>query len=240
MQEKPSSSTSVPNYGFDISHVAGPSRKCARLNFDDLDDDPGDPDQQGVEQEELHIPDEYFDALASEQGAQQIGMPKRRRLVVKTSPTKTGYPNTALMTRSGYKVSMEQRRIQVAAHKRERTVAARAAIRLLAAQPELAELGTDLNDHIEVVGGSCIESQVVNPHPSHDIQTLASEENIIWCWRCAAWSKNVKLKALAKPCHGLLNGSKTQLRPLQVGLVPRAGVRMPKHLSKTYARGRRR
>ena len=231
MQEKPSSSTSAPNYGFGISHVAGPSRKCARLNFDDPDDDPGDPDQQGVEQEEFHIPDEYFDALAIEQGAQQIGMPKRRRLVVKTSPTKTGYPSTALMTRSGYKVSMEQRRIKVAAHKRERTVAARAAIRLLVAQPELAELGTDLND---------AGTQVVNPHPSHDIQTLASETNIIWCRRCVAWSKNVKLKALAKPCHGLLDGSKTQLRLLQVGLVPRAGVRMPKHLSKTYARGRRR
>ena len=130
-QERASSSTSVPTYGLECCHDAGPSRKYARLNFDDPDDDQGDPDQHGVEQEELHIPDEYFDALASDQGAQQIGLPKRRRLVVKTSPTNTGYPNTALMTRSGYKISMEQRRIQVAAHKRERTVAARAAIRLL-------------------------------------------------------------------------------------------------------------
>ena len=81
----------LPSFRF-VGGVAGPSRKCARLNFNDPDDDPGDPDQQGVEQEEFHIPDEYFDALASEQGAQQIGMPKRRKVGCENVANQDGIP----------------------------------------------------------------------------------------------------------------------------------------------------
>ena len=173
----------------------------------------------------------------SEQGAQWHVMPKRRRLVVEISPLSTGYSNTALVTRSNYKIGMEQRRNKIASHKRERTLAVRAAIRLLAAQPNL---GNDLFDNLDVAERSFVEARVNNPHPSHDIQTLASHVNIIYCRRCAAWSTNVKLKAIASVCEGLKDGNKAQLRLLQVGLVPLAGVRMPRHLSKAYARGRRR
>ena len=163
----------------------------------------------------------------------------RRRLRCKSSPLMTGYSNTALLTKCDYKIAMEQRRSKKAAHKSARSVTVRAAISLLAAQPEIACDQAEAGDQ-EVSVDSRNFQRLVNPHPSHDIQSLTNHLDIIYCRRCAAWSKNVRLKALAKVCQGLKEGNRGQLRKLQLGLVPLSGVRIPAHLRRTFARGRRR
>ena len=164
-------------------------------------------------------------------------MPSRRRLRVKTSPLLTGYPNTALVTKSVYKVEMAQRRSLRASHKTEKAAAVKSALKLLAAQPELAKDFKSEADELECSGGIAI---VRTPHPSHDIQTLQSHKNLIYCRRCSSWSMNVKLKALARTCEGLKEGNKGQLSLLQLGIVPLPGVKVPGHLRRIYARGRRR
>ena len=136
-----------------------------------------------------------------------------------------------------YKVAMAQRRSLRASHKSEKAVAVKSALKLLADQPELAKDFRSESDAVDCIGGL---SFVRNPHPSHDIQTLPSHKDVIYCRRCSSWSMNVKLKALAKPREGLKVGNKGQLRLLQLGIVPLPGVRVPGHLRRIYARGRRR
>ena len=112
----------------------------------------------------------------------------------------------------------------------------RSALKLLSAQPELANGFRGEGDDVGCSGASAIVS---TPHPSHDIQTLSSRMNIVYCRRCSTWSKNVKLKALARTCEGLKEGNKGQLRLLQLGIVPLPGAKVPVHLRRIFARGRR-
>ena len=223
--------------------MSDPSKRL-RIDFDDPNEDflvRGEPERQEADECEEYSgdpPDEYFHELLGDQGACGYGLP-RRRLRIKSSPLMTGYSNTALLTRSDYKIAMEQRRNKRAAHKSARAVTVCAAISLLAAQPEIAFEQAEAEDQ-EVAGDSSNIPRYANPHPSHDIQSLSSHIDIIYCRRCAAWAKNVRLKALAKVCEGLKEGNKGQLRKLQLGLVPLSGVKIPAHLRRTFARGRRR
>ncbi len=128
---------------------------------------------------------------------------------------------------------MEQRKIILRDGRHDKRIAANAAIALLARH----QLGTS-----EASSSSNLQPiiPIQKPHASHDVAALQHHAGIIWCRRCAAWSKNVKLKALGKVCEGLNDGNKTQLRLLEVGIAPYAGVRMPRHLSRVLERGRRR
>ena len=107
----------------------------------------------------------------------------------------------------------------------------------MVAQPEV---GLGPNEEEKVDKDSIDFGKYATPHPTHDVQALSSHIDIIYCRRCAAWAKNARLKSLAKPCEGLKDGNKGQLRKLQLGLVPLSGVTIPAHLRRTFARGRRR
>ena len=192
---------------------------------------------EGDHSQESELPDSYFELLESSAGAAWHGMPKRRRLWGKTSPLKTGYPNIALVTRTVYKTRMAKRKVEVAANKRDKSIAITAALKLLAAQPSVFQSQVD--------GESSARTQVPDrtfgiSHPSHSIQSLSRQFDIIYCRNCSAWSKNDKLKALGSPCQGLKEGNRAQMRLLEEGIIPLAGVRMPAHLRLNYARGRRR
>jgi len=221
-----SSSTAAPMYA--IPNVE-PPRKYAKINFD-CADEIGYDESEG-EADPNDEPDNLEDDLY------HLSLPTRRRLRVKTSPLLTGYPKTALVTKMVYKVAMAQRRSQKASHNTEKAAAVKSALKLLAAQPELARDFRSESDSADCIGGL---SMLRNPHPSHDIQTLPSHKEVIYCRRCSSWSMNIKLKALARPCEGLKTGNKGQLRLLQLGIVPLPGVRVPGHLRRIYARGRRR
>ena len=158
---------------------------------------------------------------------------KRRRLLAKTNPINTGYPSTALLTRAVYKVQMEQKGKVIRQNGHDKRVAANEAIAPLARH----HFSQQEPEEVNVVRRS---EPLQKPHPSHDIATLAGNDGIIWCRRCSSWSKNTKLKCLAKLCEGLKDSNKAQLRLLQVGIAPYAGVRMPKYLSRTFERGIRR
>ena len=221
--EVASSSTSAPIY------VNEPPRKYAKVNFDCLDAVWNDEVEGETDPDDA--PDD-FDAYLY-----KLSLPTRRRLRVKTSPLLTGYPNTALVTKIVYKVAMAHRRSLRASHKTEKAAAVKSALKLLAAQLELAKDFKSESDGLECSGGMAI---VRTPHPSHEFQTLPSHKEVIYCRRCSSWSMNIKLKALARPCEGLKTGNKGQLRLLQLGIVPLPGVRVPGHLRRIYARGRRR
>jgi len=158
---------------------------------------------------------------------------RRRKLLTKSSPIGTGYPMTALVSRATYKVQMEQRKNILRDGRHDKRIAANAATSL----PARHQLVTS-----EASSSSNVQPMIPiqKPHASHDIAALPNHAGIIWCRRCAAWSKNVKLKALGKACEGLKDGNKGQLRLLQVGIAPYSGVRMPRHLSRVSERGRRR
>ena len=128
-----------------------------------------------------------------------------------------------------------QRKVEKKIHRMATGIARATAIRLLAAQPERIAM------FVQEVEGHVVESAVGhNPHHSHDTTYLANHPNIIWCRTCAAWSLRTKLKKLKTECEGFKNGNKSQLRLLQCGIAPFAGVRMPAHLSRKFCRGRTR
>jgi len=192
--------------------------KSHRINFDDSGDEQfQDQNEVGFELNNLSEPNFHI---------------RRRKLMTKTNPIGTGYPLTALVNRATYKVQMEQKKIILRDGRHDKRTAANAAISLRSSH----QLST-----VEV---NSINLQPViptqKPHASHDVTSLQNHAGIIWCRRCAAWSQSVKLKALGKVCEGLKDGNKTQLRLLQVCIAPYAGVRMPRHLSRVFERGRRR
>ena len=193
--------------------------KVHRINFDEADDEHFHEQDQGeFELNEVSEPN----------------LPtRRRRLWTKTNPMGTGFPLTALVNRATYKIQMEKKKVILRDVRMEKRTATNAAISLLARhQLDTSELSIPRN--VKPI----LPSQ--KPHASHDIASLHNHPGIIWCRRCAAWSKNVKLKALGSICQGLKDGNRTQLRLLQCGIAPYAGVRMPRHLSRVFERGRRR
>ena len=179
---------------------------------------------------DFELPDSYFELLEGELGAAWHSMPKRRRLTVKTSPLKTGYPNTALVTRASYKISMARRKVEVATNKRDKSAAMAAALKLLAAQPDLAHSHGEGDENATA---KVPERAFGSPDPSHSIQSLSRQFDIIVCRSCAAWSKNDKLKALKLPCRDLnrlvyMNGntscpSVVYYKTSHLGLLPVGG-----------------
>ena len=224
----------MPTYSLSAGEGA-PAPKKFKLNLDESEAEEGfdEANCEGDDSQETHLPDSYFELLESTAGAAWHGMPKRRRLWGKTSPLLTGYPNTSLVSRTIYKIVMAKRKLDVAANKRDKSIAMAAALKLLAAQPSQGEDGSSSRQREPA-------RKFGIPHPSHHINSLSRQFDIIYCRNCSAWSKNDKLKALGDPCQGLLKGNRAQMRLLEEGIIPLAGVRMPAHLRKNYARGRRR
>ena len=132
-----------------------PPRKYAKLNFDCPDTDWNE--ETEAEADPTNDAQDSFDEYLN-----QLSLPSRRRLRVKTSPLLTGYPNTALVTKVVYKVEMAQRRSLRAIHKTEKAVAVKSALKLLAAQPEPAKDFKSEADDFECSGGIAIDR---NPHP---------------------------------------------------------------------------
>ena len=110
------------------------------------------------------------------------------------------------------------------------------AIRLLAAQPELAR--SSQAEQVEV--HTVAEATDSAPHATHDIQNLATNSSIIFCRTCSGWSLRNKLKSLAGRCEGLKDGNRSRLRLLEVGVAPFPGAKMPAHLSRVHCRGKQR
>ena len=196
--------------------------KIHRINFDEADD-------SHFQEEDEVDPGEF--------GLNEVSGPnlptRRRRLWKKTNPIGTGFPLTALVNRATYKIQMEKKKATLREVRMDKRTASNAAIALLSRhQLSTSEVSIPRND--------LPKQQCQKPHPSHDIAFLHKHPGIIWCRRCAAWSKNVKLKALGLECQGLKEGNRTQLRLLQCGIAPYSGVRMPRHLSRVFERGRRR
>ena len=132
----------------------------------------------GSQLPDFELPDSYFEMFEGETGSAWHSMHKRRRLTVKTSPLKTGYPNTALVTRSIYQIIMTKHKVEVAANKRDKSIAMAAALKLLAAQPNVT--------HSQGDGDSSARPKVPerafgNSHPSHSIQSLSRQFDIIFC-----------------------------------------------------------
>ena len=153
---------------------------------------------------------------------------------MKSSPIGTGYPLIAFGSRAAYKVAMVHNAKVLKETRADKRVVAKAAIQLLAMHHVDGQLETSR----EMKPKSSIP--VAKPHLSHEIATLPNHDGIIWCRRCSSWSRNVKLKALGRVCEGLKDGNRAQLRLLQVGIAPYAGVRMPRHLARRFERRRRR
>ena len=158
------------------------------------------------------------------------------RLRTKTPAHLTNYSNTALVTKFDYKVKKSQIKVQKAAFRLAQRTAKQTAIRLLAAQPELVQVG-----QAEQVGAPpMVFAASATPHSSHDIQSLASNCNIIYCRACSGWSLRIKLKSLKEPCEGLKNGNRSRLALLKAGVAPYPGAKMPAHLSRVHCRGKQR
>ena len=193
--------------------------KVHRINFDESDDEHFHNQDQG----EFELND-----------ASEPNLPiRRRKLMTKTNPIGTGYPLIALVNRATYKVQMEKKKGILRHGRLDKRTATNAAISFLSRHHlETSEASSSMNLQPII--------PIQKPHASHDVTSLQNHAGIIWCRRCAAWSQSVKLKALGKVCEGLKDGNETQLRLLQVGIAPYAGVRMPRHLSRVFERGRRR
>ena len=130
---------------------------------------------------------------------------------------------------------MSQRKAEQSAFRSAQRSAKQIAIRLLAAQLELARRPQE-----ETVEGTQVGTNCAMPHASHEIQYLATDNSIIYCRICSGWSLRIKLKSLRKESEGLKDGNRFRLRLLEVGVAPYPGAKMPAHLSRVHCRGRRR
>ena len=158
------------------------------------------------------------------------------RLRAKTPAHMTNYFNTALATKTDYKVKMSQLKAKKSAFRFAQRTGKQIAIRSLAAQPELARgLQEEQVGVPPLAGAKCS-----TPHPSHNIQTLATNSNIIYCKTCSGWALRIKLKSLARQCEELKDGNKSRLRLLEAGVAPYPGAKMPAHLSRAHCVGKHR
>ena len=145
--------------------------------------------------------------------------PMRKRLSTKTPAAQAlGYPLRALMKAHEFKVRKAQLKEIKRKRNQEWKAARLAAVNLLSQQADLSNVFPDFEDR----SWSC---QL--PHASHRITSLHGDGDTIYCKLCGLWSKRSKLKGLARPCHGILNGNCGHLRLLECGVMPAPGARIP-------------
>ncbi len=65
-------------------------------------------------------------------------------------------------------------------------------------------------------------------HTSHRLKTVKADNKALYCERCGAWSTGGPIKVLGKTCPGKISkGRQFQHRLLSLGVLPKAGARIP-------------
>ena len=151
-------------------------------------------------------------------------VPPKRRLLVNTEASSVpAFPERALMTAKTVKVKKAQMKAEQSKQNAIGKIARQRALDAMKLQPELGDGDLDeagLVAHFEL------------PHASHHIRELHNDHSTIFCNSCSGWSSRLLLRNLLKPCQGLKDGNRSQLRLLQAGLMPGKGVRLPPRLKK--------
>ncbi len=196
-------------------------------------------------------------AAVSSFAAAGVGV-KRRRLSVKTSPTRAaelGHRSPPaeergeeeLVTQGAAAAARARNRGILSAHRHKVKAARSRAWEAVARQPDLAAVavGQDAAEApsedlgVAMHGAPTVDLTVPrcwNAHVSHDVS--APSRTLLFCRRCGAWSAGHCARGLAAACRGAV-GHKGNIRLLSLGIAPVRGARIPTELKLAGSRGTR-